>query len=70
MYSKTLAKLAAIVHDEDKEQLLDIFAREEESNFAIYRYIQNINNEREQLNDARTCILHEQEAYDSFWRHI
>lgn len=44
---------------DDCHELVNVYTKKEEENFALFRYVQSINNEVEQLEDEKHALAME-----------
>lgn len=49
---------------DDCHELVHVYTKKEEENFALFRYVQSINNEIEQLEDEKHALAVETQKYD------
>ncbi|OQS07827.1 hypothetical protein THRCLA_00175, partial [Thraustotheca clavata] len=55
-HESTFKQIMKLVNCDDYHKLVDIYTKKEEENFALFRYVQNINNESEQLEEQTNAL--------------
>ncbi|OQR89034.1 hypothetical protein ACHHYP_06515 [Achlya hypogyna] len=63
LHESTFKQIMKLTGCDDYHKLVDIYTKKEEENFALFRYVQNINNESEQLEEQTTALQQEQQRY-------
>ncbi|KAK1945566.1 Outer dynein arm protein 1 [Phytophthora citrophthora] len=58
-FETTFAGLQQEMGVDDYHELVDVYCRKEEENFALFRYVQSTNNEVEQLEDEKLALERE-----------
>jgi len=64
-YEEDLAKIQAATHITDFEKLLQTFVKNEEKNYAAFRYVNDLSNEMESLERNIAELKEERARYDS-----
>ncbi len=64
-YEEDLAKIQAATHITDFEKLLQTFVKNEEKNYAAFRYVNELSNEMESLEKNISELKEERARYDS-----
>lgn len=63
-FDKTFTALQEQMDVRDYHDLVAAYATKEEENFALFRYVQGVNNEVEQLEDETHAIEREMQKYE------
>ncbi|KDO21029.1 hypothetical protein SPRG_13957 [Saprolegnia parasitica CBS 223.65] len=63
LHESTFKQMMKHTGCDDYHKLVDIYTKKEEENFALFRYVQNINNESEQLEEQTAALQREQQRY-------
>ncbi|GMF10011.1 unnamed protein product [Phytophthora lilii] len=58
-FETTFAALQQEMGVDDYHELVEVYSRKEEENFALFRYVQSTNNEVEQLEDEKLALERE-----------
>lgn len=58
-FETTFVALQHEMEVDDYHKIIDVYSKKEEENFALFRYIQNTNNEAEQLEDDKSALERE-----------
>lgn len=67
-FETTFTSLQQQMEVDDYHDLVGAYAKKEEENFALFRYVQSINNEIEQLDDEKHALEKEMQKYVSCTR--
>ncbi|KAF1783879.1 hypothetical protein GQ600_20505 [Phytophthora cactorum] len=62
-FETTFAALQQEMGVDDYHELVEVYSRKEEENFALFRYVQSTNNEVEQLEDEKLALEREIQKY-------
>ncbi|ETV90883.1 hypothetical protein, variant [Aphanomyces invadans] len=63
VHESTFKSIMKLVGTDDHHKLVDLYTKKEEENFALFRYVQNINNECEQLEEQTLTLQQERQKY-------
>ncbi|KAF0699452.1 Aste57867_9994 [Aphanomyces stellatus] len=63
VHESTFKNIMKLVGCDDYHKLVELYTKKEEENFALFRYVQNINNECEQLEEQTAVLQHEKQKY-------
>ncbi|KAG9403251.1 hypothetical protein AC1031_005897 [Aphanomyces cochlioides] len=63
VHESTFKSIMKLVGCDDYQKLVELYTKKEEENFALFRYVQTINNECEQLEEQTAAIQQERQKY-------